>query len=143
IRTMPGIFGMINPSSIAMVMVPIVPCPHMGKQPLVSINKTATSFAGSCGGYKMLPLIISWPRGSNIKPFRIQSYSFKKCWRFSLMFFPYNTGPPPATNLTGLPHVWASIQKNVFFIFYFYIWFVERLNHYVFSTHVPLRCNDE
>src|SRR5690606_2083718 len=70
-----------------------------------------------CGGYKMLPLIISWPRGSNMSPFLIQSYSFKKCCLFSLMFFPCKTGPPPATRRTGLPHVCASIQKNVFFIF--------------------------
>ena len=48
----PGVFGLINPSSIAIVIVPMVPCPHIGRQPLVSINKTATSFCGSCGGYK-------------------------------------------------------------------------------------------
>src|ERR1700704_5009674 len=96
------------------VIVPIVPCPHIGKQPLVSINNTATSLPGSWGGYKILPLIISCPLGSNIRPLRIQSYSFKKCRRFSLMSFPFKKGPPAATNLTGLPHVCASIQKNFF-----------------------------
>src|SRR4051812_25534742 len=64
----------------------------------------------------MLPLIMSWPRGSNISPFLIQSYSARKCWRFSLMLFPCKTGPPPATSRTGLPQVCASMQKKVFFM---------------------------
>ena len=117
ILTIPGFFGFINPSSMAIVIVPIVPCPHMGRQPLVSINKTAISFCGSWGGYKIDPLIISCPRGSNMRPFLIQSYSFKKCWRFSLMLFPISSGPPSFTRRTGLPQVCASIQVNVFFIF--------------------------
>ena len=55
-----GTIGTItNPSSMAMVMVPMVPCPHIGRQPLVSMYKTPISFCGSVGGYKMLPLIIS------------------------------------------------------------------------------------
>src|SRR6185437_14971531 len=64
----------------------------------------------------MLPLIISCPRGSNISPFRIQSYSRRKCCRFSLILAPSSTGPPPATSLTGFPQVCASIQKKVFFM---------------------------
>src|ERR1700754_2421680 len=64
----------------------------------------------------MEPLIMSCPLGSNINPFRIQSNSFRKCWRFSLMLLPTSTGPPPATRRTGLPQVCASIQKKVFFI---------------------------
>src|SRR6185295_18336524 len=91
-------------------------CPHKGRQPLVSIKRTAISLAGSCGGYKILPLIMSCPRGSNINPFLIQSYSLRKCCLFSLMFFPFSTGPPLATSLTGLPHVCASMQENVCFI---------------------------
>ena len=118
-RKCPFFFGFTKPSSIAIVTVPIVPCPHIGKQPLVSINKTAMSFSASCGGYNILPDIISCPRGSNIKPLRIQSYSFIKCCRFSLMLAPFRIGAPPATNRTGLPQVWASIQKKVFFIFHF------------------------
>jgi hypothetical protein len=31
------------------------------------------------------------------------------------MVLPTKSGPPPATSRTGLPHVWASIQKNRFF----------------------------
>jgi hypothetical protein len=46
----PGTFGFTNPDSMAAVMVPMVPCPHMGKQPLVSMKSTAKSFSGSWGG---------------------------------------------------------------------------------------------
>ena len=47
IRIFPGIFGVISPSSRAIVIVPIVPCPHMGRAPEVSINKIAKSFLES------------------------------------------------------------------------------------------------
>src|SRR5678810_48897 len=60
----------------------------------------------------MLPLIMSCPRGSNINPFLIQSYSFKKCCRFSLMLFPSSSGPPSATRRTGLPHACASTPRK-------------------------------
>src|SRR3954469_17008157 len=63
----------------------------------------------------MLPDIMSWPRGSNIRPVRIQSYSLRKCWRRSLMLAPCNCGPPPETTRTGLPQVWASMQEKVCF----------------------------
>ena len=36
-----------------------------------------------------------------------------KCWRFSLIVAPLSGGPPPATTRTGLPQVWASMQKKV------------------------------
>src|SRR5690606_18573910 len=106
---------------MAMVTVPMVPCPHIGKQPLVSIYRTPVSLLGSIGGYRMLPLIISWPRGSNINPFLIQSYSSIKWSLRSIMEFPLKYGPPPATKRTGHPQVWESIQKNVFFI-YLLVW---------------------
>src|SRR5512137_2414509 len=58
----------------------------------------------------MLPLIMSCPRGSNMRPLRIQSYSRRKCCRFSLIVFPSNAGPPLCTRRTGLPQVCASIH---------------------------------
>src|SRR5688572_27933450 len=61
----------------------------------------------------MLPDIMSWPRGSNMRPVRIQSNSFRKCWRRSLMLAPCSCGPPPETTRTGLPQVWASMQEKV------------------------------
>ena len=56
---------------------------------------------------------MSWPRGSNISPVRIQSYSARKCARRSIMVAPSSSGPPPATRRTGLPQVWPSMQKKV------------------------------
>ena len=40
------------------------------------------------------------------------------------MFDPLSMGPPPATNRTGLPQVWASMQKNDFIAI---IYLIERL----------------
>ena len=45
----PGSRGWIKPFSIPMVMVPISPWPHMGRQPEVSMNRTATSQSGRVG----------------------------------------------------------------------------------------------
>ena len=56
---------------------------------------------------------MSWPRGSNIRPVRIQSNSARKCWRRSLMLAPLSCGPPPITTRTGLPQVCASTQLKV------------------------------
>ena len=39
----------------------------------ISMKRTATSQSGRVGGYRMVPDIMSWPRGSNISPVRIQS----------------------------------------------------------------------
>src|SRR3569833_83722 len=84
----------------------------MGRQPLVSMKSTAASFAGSMGGKTKPPDIMSWPRGSNIRPRRIQSNRDRKSWRRSLMFLPLRNGAPPATRRTGLPAVWPSMQKK-------------------------------
>src|ERR1700756_3396502 len=56
---------------------------------------------------------MSWPRGSNISPVRIQSYSVMKRLRRSLALLAGRAGAPPATTRTGLPQVWASTQKKV------------------------------
>src|ERR1700733_253260 len=55
----------------------------------------------------------SWPRGSNIRAWRTQSCSARKIWRFSAIETAGRIGPPPATTRTGLPQVWASIQKKL------------------------------
>src|SRR3712207_5222815 len=57
---------------------------------------------------------MSWPRGSNMRPVRIQSYSARKCWRRSNIVSPFSWGMlPPPTTRTGLPQVWPSMQKKV------------------------------
>src|SRR6516165_12527124 len=56
---------------------------------------------------------MSWPRGSNIRPVRIQSKSRRKWARFSSMFSPSSRRPPPETRRTGLPQVCPSMQEKV------------------------------
>ena len=46
----PGVFGFTSPCSIAIVTVPIVPWPHIGRQPEVSMNRMAMSQSGRVGG---------------------------------------------------------------------------------------------
>lgn len=46
----PGVRGVIRPFSIPIVMVPMVPWPHIGRQPEVSMNSTPTSQSGRVGG---------------------------------------------------------------------------------------------
>ena len=46
----PGVFGFMRPCSTAKVTVPIVPCPHMGRQPDVSMNRMAMSQSSRVGG---------------------------------------------------------------------------------------------
>src|SRR6266446_1957448 len=41
--TMPGVAGATSPFSIAMVTVPMVPWPHIGRQPLTSMNRMPMS----------------------------------------------------------------------------------------------------
>ena len=93
----------------------------------------------------MLPDIMSWPRGSNMSPVRIQSYSLRKCWRRSLMEAPCSCGPPPATTRTGLPQVCASTQKKVWTAMpVFYASRPDRatasarLEHFPVALHPPL-----
>ena len=46
----PGTRGTIKPFSMPMVTVPMVPCPHIGRQPEVSMNSTATSQSARVAG---------------------------------------------------------------------------------------------
>src|SRR4051812_25119392 len=104
----------MSPFSRAIVTVPIVPWPHIGRHPDVSMKRIPTSQSGRVGGYRIEPDIISCPRGSNINPVRIQSYSARKCCRLSNIVSPLSCGMlPPATTLTGFPHVCPSMQKKV------------------------------
>src|SRR5882757_4840866 len=91
----------------------------------------------------MLPDIMSWPRGSNIRPVRIQSNSARKCCRRSLMLLPSSNGPPPETTRTGLPQVWASMQLNVYLAIFdsdLALQFVADLGQQLLGTGRRKRC---
>ena len=49
-RSTPGVFGRTSPCSTATVTVPMVPCPHIGRQPEVSMNRMPMSQSGRVGG---------------------------------------------------------------------------------------------
>ena len=46
----PGVAGVTSPFSIAMVTVPIVPWPHIGRQPQTSMNRMPMSQSARVGG---------------------------------------------------------------------------------------------
>ena len=48
--SLPGSRGVMRPFSMPMVTVPMVPWPHIGRQPEVSMKSTATSQSGRVGG---------------------------------------------------------------------------------------------
>lgn len=50
-RKLPSTLGTTRPSSIATVTVPIVPWPHIGRQPLTSMKRTPTSQSSRDEGY--------------------------------------------------------------------------------------------
>ena len=101
----PGVAGWINPCSSPNVTMPIVPCPHIGRQPDVSMNRMPISASVVVGGYRNPPDIMSWPRGSKHSPVRIQSKRVRKSCRRSDIDAPFSNGAPPATRRTGLPAV--------------------------------------
>jgi hypothetical protein len=58
------------PVSTSTVATPIVPCPHIGRQPETSMNSTPKSASGRVGGCRIAPLIEACPRGSYISRVR-------------------------------------------------------------------------
>ena len=66
------------PVSTSTVATPIVPCPHIGRQPDTSMNSTPKSASGRVGGWRIAPLIDAWPRGSYMSSFRTWSRCSRK-----------------------------------------------------------------
>ena len=58
------------PVSTSTVATPMVPCPHIGRQPDTSMNTTPQSASARVGGCRIAPLIAEWPRGSYISSLR-------------------------------------------------------------------------
>ncbi len=61
------------PVSTSTVATPIVPWPHIGRQPDTSMNSTPKSQSGRVGGCRIAPDIAEWPRGSHINSVRSPS----------------------------------------------------------------------
>ena len=49
-RSRPGVRGVMRPCSSPKLIMPIVPCPHMGRQPEVSMNRMPQSASSRVGG---------------------------------------------------------------------------------------------
>src|SRR4030095_5787066 len=49
------------PVSTRTVATPIVPWPHIGRQPDTSMNSTPKSASGLVGGWRIAPDIAAWP----------------------------------------------------------------------------------
>ena len=61
------------PVSTSTVATPIVPCPHIGRQPETSMKSTPQSASARVGGCRIAPDIAPWPRGSRISSSRRSS----------------------------------------------------------------------
>jgi len=61
------------PVSTSTVATPIVPCPHIGRQPETSMNSTPTSASDRVAGWRIAPLMDAWPRGSFMSSLRMPS----------------------------------------------------------------------
>ena len=97
------------PVSIAAVIAPIEPCPHMFRYPPPSMNMIPKSAVGSQGWVIIEPNISLCPLGSNIIAVLKWSRFFSKYSFFSAIVFPFMLGIPPVTILVGSPIVWESI----------------------------------
>ena len=67
------------PVSTSTVATPIVPCPHIGRQPETSMKSTPQSASSRVGGWRIAPDIAPCPRGSRISSRRRSSISASKC----------------------------------------------------------------
>ena len=59
--TVSGSVTATMPVSTSTVATPIVPCPHIGRQPETSMNSTPQSASSRVGGWRIAPDIAPWP----------------------------------------------------------------------------------
>ena len=96
------------PVSTSTVATPIVPCPHMGRQPETSMKRTPQSASGRVGGWRIAPDMAECPRGSRMSRSRRSSISASK-WSLRSSIVAPGIGPtPPVTTRVGIPSVWES-----------------------------------
>ena len=96
------------PVSTSTVATPIVPCPHIGRQPETSMNSTPQSASGRVGGCRIAPLIAPCPRGSRISSSRTSSMLSSNHSLRSSIVAPGSIGTPPVMTRVGMPSVWES-----------------------------------
>ena len=109
----PGSRGVTSPCSSAIVTVPMVPWPHIGRQPEVSMNRMAMSQSAprrrveDRARHHVVAARLEHQAGADpvvlgeeMRPLLHHRAAVER-------------GPPPATRRTGLPQVWPSMQKNV------------------------------
>ena len=106
--TVSGSVTSTMPVSISTVATPIVPWPHIGRQPETSMNSTPQSASSRVGGCRMAPDIAAWPRGSRISSSRRSSRSASKRSLRSSIVAPGSGPTPPVTTRVGIPSVWES-----------------------------------
>jgi hypothetical protein len=96
------------PVSTSTVATPIVPCPHIGRQPDTSMKSTPQSASSRVGGWRIAPDIAAWPRGSRMSSRRSSSLSASKRSLRSSIVAPGNGPTPPVTTRVGMPSVCES-----------------------------------
>ena len=94
-------------------MMPIVPWPHIGRQPLVSMKRMPTSASArgrrieKAAAHHVVAARLETQAGADPVEARHEVEPPLA------MVAPRSSGAPPATSRTGLPAVWPSMQKNV------------------------------
>ena len=106
--TVSGSVTVTMPVSTSTVATPIVPCPHIGRQPETSMNSTPQSASGRVGGCRIAPDIAACPRGSRMSRSRRSSSSASKCSLRSSIVAPGIGPTPPVMTRVGIPSVWES-----------------------------------
>ena len=106
--TVSGSLTSTIPVSTSTVATPIVPCPHIGRQPETSMNSTPQSASGRVDGCRIAPDIAPWPRGSRISSSRRSSSPASKFSLRSSMLAPGIGPTPPVITRVGMPSVWES-----------------------------------
>ena len=91
---------------------PIVPWPHIGRQPDTSMNSTPKSASGWVGGCRIAPDMAPWPRGSRISSWRSSSWLDSNQSLRSSIVAPGSVATPPVITRVGMPSVCESTAEK-------------------------------
>ena len=96
------------PVSTRTVATPMVPWPHIGRQPETSMKSTPQSASSRVGGCRIAPDIAACPRGSRMSSRRRSSRSASKRSLRSSIVAPGSGPTPPVMTRVGMPSVCES-----------------------------------